>query len=594
MQASAIADYIWRLKYRQPHEGSLHDSFRRVACAIAAAETDPGLWSPRFETLLQQGLFLPGGRILAGAGTARDVTLFNCFVQGLVPDDLAGICQSLGEAALTMQAGGGIGCDFSTLRPRGFAARSTGNIASGPVSFMQVWNAMCATLLSGSARRGAMIATLRCDHPDIEQFIAAKREAGRLEHFNLSVQVSDAFMQALARDESWALLFPLGPGEDAAGRELLLREWPGQAAAVPCAVTRRLPARELWQQLMDANYHSGEPGVLFVDHINAQNNLYWCEHISCSNPCGEIPLPPHGACNLGSLLLPRFVREPFTAAARLDLPALADAATLATRFLDDVIDCSRFPLPAQAHMAQQTRRIGLGLTGLADALLMLGLHYGSEAARQTAAQAMQTICLAAYRSSIALAQEKGAFPAFVRAAFLDSRFVRQLPADIREGIAGHGIRNSHLLAIAPAGTISLLAGNVSSGIEPVFAWQQQRVVRESTPAGTVERRLALVDPALQQWQQVHGADAALPPYFVTALQLPARDHLLMQAALQPWVDNAISKTINVAADCSRDEFEQVYREAHALGLKGCTTFRSGCRERSVLAAGPECSHCETE
>jgi ribonucleoside-diphosphate reductase alpha chain len=455
---------------------------------------------------------------------------------------------------------------------------------------MRVWNAMCATLLSGSGRRGAMIATLRCDHPDIGLFIDAKRERGAFEHFNLSVQVTDAFMQAVAEDRPWALLFPLQTGAAADGRTVALRHWPGREGAVPCVVTQELPARRLWQQLMDANYDSGEPGVLFVDRINAMNNLHWRETLSCTNPCGEVPLPPHGACNLGSLVLPRFVCAPFTASAHLDFTALAEAAALAVRLLDTVIDCSRYPLSAQAAMARAMRRIGLGLTGLADALLMLGLHYGSEAAREAAARVMQCICLAAYRSSCDLAREKGAFPAFERDAYLAGRFIRQLPEDIRGAIASHGIRNSHLLAIAPAGTISLLAGNVSSGIEPVFAWEQGRRILDAQGAA---QDLVLVDPAWQQWREAHAADAPLPQHFVTADALNPREHLLMQAALQSWVDSAISKTVNVPADCGRAEFADLYLQAHALGLKGCTTFRSGCRGNSILQdAG--CGACDTE
>lgn len=566
MQTAAVVDHIWRLKYRQPGEAALADSLRRVARAIAAGEQEPQHWGNRYSELLLSGRFVPGGRILAGAGTERGLTLFNCFVQGPIPDDLRGICTALTEAALTMQAGGGIGCDFSLLRPQGFPAHSSGNIASGPVSFMQLWNSMCATLLSGAARRGAMMATLRCNHPDIGRFIDAKRQAGALEHFNLSVQVSDAFLQAVDSNSDWPLQFPLhGP------------------------VTNKQPAAELWRQLMDASYAYGEPGVLFVDRINARNNLYWREQLSCTNPCGEVPLPAHGACNLGSLVLPAFVRDGFSAKASVDFDALRLAAGLATRFLDSVIDCSCFPLPAQAEQARQTRRIGLGITGLGDALLMLGLHYGTEAARSMAARLMQCICHAAYRSSIELAREKGSFPAFERDPFLAAAFIRELPAGLRDGIARHGLRNSHLLAIAPAGTISLLAGNVSSGMEPVFAWEQLRRVRDAD--GTL-RVLSLVNPAWQQWRDLHPAARTLPDHFVTALELAPREHLLMQAALQPQVDNAISKTINLPADCDRLQFSRIYREAYSLGLKGCTTFRSGCRTQNVLDQLDSCTHCE--
>jgi ribonucleoside-diphosphate reductase alpha chain len=590
--------YIWRRKYRGRNEATLAQTWQRVATAAAAVERDPADWQARFLALLEDFRFLPGGRILAGAGTGLNTTLFNCFVMGLIPDDMEGIFNSLREGALTMQAGGGVGYDFSTLRPQGTPAKATGNIASGPVSFMHIWNAMCATLLSTGARRGAMIASLRCEHPDIELFIDAKRNGTVLNHFNLSVQVTDAFMCAVAEQRDWPLLFPLQEGEQTGGRELVLHAFTGREGKVPCVVYKRVQAAQLWQKIMQANYVSGEPGVLFTDRINAQNNLRWREQLSCTNPCGEIPLPPYGACNLGSLNLSRFVRQPFTPAATLDLQALDASATLATRFLDNIIDCSRFPLAAQAQAATGSRRIGLGITGLGDALLMLGLHYGSAAARKLAANCMQTICHAAYRSSVRLAEEKGCFPFYERQPYLHSAFVQALPVDIRDGIALHGIRNSHLLAIAPAGTISLLAGNVSSGIEPVFAFVQQRSVLE-TDGSTREFRLE--DHAWHRWRETAGANAEYPACFVTAQELAPREHLLMQAALQPFVDNAISKTINVPERLPFSEFADLYREAHALGLKGCTTFRSGSRDTAILKAVQtelrsveDCARCDTE
>lgn len=583
--AASFAHYIWRLKYRAATDHVPLDTWRRVA---TAAGNEP--WASQFLALLQSGRFLPGGRILAGAGTDRNVTLFNCFVMGVIPDSMDGIFDALREGALTMQAGGGIGCDFSTLRPHGSMAQATGNTASGPVSFMHVWNAMCATLLSSGARRGAMIASLRADHPDIGLFIDAKRDGSVLNHFNLSVQVGDDFMQAVADNRDWPLLFPLLPGDDGAGHEILPRHWLGHDREVPCAVVQRVPASQLWQRIMRANYDSGEPGVLFTDRINAMNNLYWRERLTCTNPCGEIPLPPHGACNLGSLNLARFVQAPFTPAARIDAHEVAEAATLAVRLLDGIIECSRFPLPQQAAVARGSRRIGLGITGLGDALLMLGLHYGSDAAREHAAGWMRAICHAAYRASIALAREKGAFPWFEREPYLHSRFVQGLPTDIIDGIAAHGIRNSHLLAIAPAGTISLLAGNVSSGIEPVFAFEQSRNVLQ--PDGTAQE-FQLQNAAWRLWRETHGSEA-VPAHFVTALELAPRDHLLMQAALQPYADNAISKTINVPAQLPFAEFARLYRDAHALGLKGCTTFRDGSRGTSVLKPAETCAACDAE
>jgi ribonucleoside-diphosphate reductase alpha chain len=583
--ATAIARHIWQTKYRWVRGGlvqdqGIEDTWQRVARTAASVEAvDADAWTAGFYEVLQGFRFLPGGRILAGAGTDRRVTLFNCFVMGLIEDDMEGIFESLKEAALTMQAGGGVGYDFSTLRPGNSITRSTGRIASGPVSFMHVWDAMCDTVLSTGARRGAMIASLRCDHPDIESFIDAKRQPGRLSHFNLSVQVTDAFMAAVASDDDWPLVFPVASLEVDAGAETVMREWPGSEGPVPCRVIARRPARELWERLVHAAYDTAEPGVLFIDRINAFNNLYYRETITTTNPCGEVPLPPYGACNLGSLNLARFVLDPFTAGARLDLDALRATTAVATRLLDNVIDCSAFPLQQQAAQARGSRRIGLGITGLADALIMLGLNYGGERARHEAAGAMQNICHAAYRASVDLAREKGAFPYFDRDAYLQGRFVRSLPADIRTGIATHGIRNSHLTAIAPAGTISLLAGNVSSGIEPVFGFTHTRKVLNRSGA---YERFELEDYALRLFREQGNPVTDLPGAFVAACSLPPETHLAMQAALQPVVDSAISKTVNVPADCALDEFRQLYQSAFDLGLKGCTTYRPNTLRGAIL------------
>ncbi|OJZ15609.1 MAG: ribonucleoside-diphosphate reductase, adenosylcobalamin-dependent [Thiobacillus sp. 63-78] len=573
-----ISRHIWETRYRAADEPDIRASWRRVAQAIAQAETDGReQWAGRFATLLDDFRFLPGGRILAGAGTDRRVTLFNCFVMGEISDDLEHIFEALKEGALTMQHGGGVGYDFSTLRPAGTVAAATGSIASGPVSFMHIWDAMCATLLSTGARRGAMMATLRGDHPDIETFVEAKRNPAVLRHFNLSVLVSDAFMAAVADNADWPLVFPLRAGETAGG-PLVERRWSGSAAPLPCRIARVVKARDLWQRILRAAYDTAEPGVLFIDPINRENTLHDREILSATNPCGEIPLPPYGACDLGSLNLTAFVVSPFGADARLDFAALADAATLAVRFLDNVIDVSRYPLPAQAREARVKRRIGLGITGLADALVLLGLRYDSDAARQLAAQAMQTVRDAAYRASIGLAREKGTFPAFDRDAFLASGFALRLPPDIRGAIAAHGIRNSHVLAIAPAGTISLLANNLSSGIEPVFSAEAERRVLEADGRYRTHR---VVDYAVHRWQQQ--GRAGLPPTLIEAQQIDPLAHLQMQAALQPLVDNAISKTINVAADIPFERFKDLYHQAHALGLKGCTVFRPNPITGAILS-----------
>jgi ribonucleoside-diphosphate reductase alpha chain len=563
-----ISRYIWETRYRAAGEPDIRASWRRVAQAIAQAETNEHVqWTERFTALLDDFRFLPGGRILAGAGTGHRVTLFNCFVMGEIADDLEHIFEALKEGALTMQYGGGVGYDFSPLRPAGMVAQATGSIASGPVSFMRIWDAMCATMLSTGARRGAMMATLRCDHPDIEAFVDAKRDPAILRHFNLSVLVSDAFMAAVAGDRDWPLVFP------------------GLAEA------RTVKARALWQRILRAAYDTAEPGVLFVDTINRDNTLAGRETLTATNPCGEIPLPPYGACDLGSLNLAAFVTAPFTADARLDLAALADAAVLAVRFLDNVIDVSRYPLPAQAQEAHQTRRIGLGITGLADALVLLGLRYDSETARQLATQTMQAVRDQAYRASVELALEKGSFPAFDRDAFLASGFASRLPADIRDAIAAHGIRNSHVLAIAPAGTISLLANNLSSGIEPVFSTEAERRVLETDGRYRTHR---VVDHAAHLWQRQ--GRAGLPSALIEAQQIDPLAHLQMQAALQPFVDNAISKTINVTADMPFDRFEDLYRQAHALGLKGCTVFRPNPVTGAILSdpAGERVPCCGIE
>ena len=588
-----ISRVIWDAKYRYrygdvPQDRTPADTWWRVARALAAIEDDPQGWAQRFHGLLEGFRFLPGGRILAGAGTVNDVTLFNCFVMGTVEDSMEGIFDSLKEGALTMQQGGGVGYDFSTLRPAGVPARHTGTIASGPVSFMRIWDAMCGTVLSTGARRGAMMGTLRCDHPDIEAFVEAKAEAGELRRFNVSVQVTDAFMAAVERDEPWPLVFPAeAVGGDGDG-ETVQRAWPGYAGEVPCRVLKRVSARALWERIMRATYEYAEPGVMFVDRVNRENNLRYRERITATNPCGEIPLPPYGACDLGSVNLTRFVRRPFEKDAHLDLDAIAETVTTAVRLMDDVIDVSRFPLEPQAEQARGTRRIGMGLTGLGDALILLGLRYDSEAAREQAAAAMATICHAAYRASIGLAEEKGPFPFFEKDRYLESPFIQGLPEDIQAGIARSGIRNSHLTAIAPTGTISLLADNVTGGLEPVFDFEYTRRVLDLE--GHYETH-TLTDYALRRWREAYG-DAPLPESFIDAGELEPEDHLAMQAALQPYVDNAISKTINIPADFPFERFKAIYQDAYGQGLKGCTTFRPNPVTGAVLeeGVGPS-AHC---
>jgi ribonucleoside-diphosphate reductase alpha chain len=590
-----VSQHIWetRYRYRDSRNGgdrTIEDSWHRIARAVSAVEPrDHDLWERRFFDILKGFRFLPGGRIQAGAGTGRNVTLFNCFVMGAIEDSMEGIFDALHEGAITMQQGGGVGYDFSTLRPRGTQAKGVGAVASGPVSFMGVWDAVCETILSTGARRGAMMATLRCDHPDIEEFVSAKQTPGALRHFNLSVQVTDAFMTAVRHDAEWPLVFPEAASDEVG--ETLVRDWPGFRDPARCRIHRRLRARGLWDRILRATYEHAEPGVLFIDRINRLNNLWYRESITATNPCGEIPLPPYGACDLGSLNLTQFVLNPFTPHATLNEPDLVATTEVATRFLDNVITASRFPLPQQQVSARGSRRIGLGITGLADTLIMLGLHYGSDAARQLARRLMQLICYAAYRTSVMLAGEKGAFPFLDRDKYLQGPFIASLPADIRAGIAERGIRNSHLLAIAPTGTISLLAGNVSSGLEPVVAGAFERKVLNEEGATTAFK---LVDYALGLWRGIGREPDSRPPAFVCATELAPHDHIAMQAALQPYVDNSISKTVTVPEDCPFDAFRGIYDAAYDMGLKGCTTYRRNSATGAVVTAADESGsapHC---
>src|SRR3954451_2087249 len=559
-----ISRQIWDAKYRfkgadgTPIDATLEDSWRRVARALAAAEAEPGRWEGPFYQALEDFRFQPAGRILSGAGTERRVTLFNCFVMGEIGDDLGSIFAHLREAALTMQQGGGIGYDFSTLRPKGAPVRGVGADASGPLSFMDVWDAMCRTIMSAGARRGAMMATMRCDHPDIEDFIAAKREAGRLRNFNLSVLVTDPFMQAVEGDADWPLVF--------GGHTY-----------------KTLQAKALFDSITRATYEYAEPGVIFIDRINARNNLAYCETIHATNPCGEQPLPPYGACLLGSINLAKLVRDPFTLHADLDEAELADLVAVAIRMMDNTIDASGFPLEAQRQEAIAKRRIGLGMTGLADALMMVGLRYGSVEAAERAGEWARQINRAAYLTSARLAEEKGAFPLFDREAYLAGETVAALDEDVRALIARHGIRNALLTSVAPTGTISLVADNISGGVEPVFALAYTRKVLQ--PDGSrVEEDVS--DYALRRFRAIHGNDAPLPGYFVTAQDLTPAEHVRMQAAVQRHVDSAISKTVNVRADISFEAFQAVYLDAYRSGCKGCTTYRPNAITGSVLAVTP--------
>ena len=557
-----FSERIWDMKYRlkdaagAPLDGTVEDSWRRVARALAEVEADPVRWEGEFYNALDGFRFLPAGRILAGAGTGRSVTLFNCFVMGSIPDSMDGIFSKLKEAALTMQQGGGIGYDFSTLRPKGAPVVGVGTDASGPLSFMDVWDSMCRTIMSAGSRRGAMMATMRCDHPDIEDFIAAKSDPARLRMFNLSVLATDPFMDAVKADRGWDLVF--------GGK-----------------VWKTVRARDLWNRIMESTFAYAEPGVIFIDRINERNNLRYCETISATNPCGEQPLPPYGACLLGSINLARLVHDPFGPNAGIDTNELERLVAVAVRMMDNVIDVSRFPLDAQRQEAHAKRRIGLGVTGLADALLMKGKRYGSNGSASLAQHWMGRIARAAYLASAELAVEKGPFPLFQRDAFLAGPMMQSMDEEVREEVAANGIRNALLTSIAPTGTISLLAGNVSSGIEPVFAYSYNRKVLQPDGAQFEEE---VVDYAVRLWREKNG-DKPLPDNFVDAQTLKPEHHVRMQAAAQKWIDSSISKTINCPADIAFEEFQAVYMSAWDQGCKGCTTWRPNEVTGSVLSVG---------
>ncbi len=559
-----ISQQIWDTKYRFTPPGgraeeSIEETWARVARAAASIEPERSrkAWEQRFFDALANFAFIPAGRILSGAGTGRDVTLFNCFVMGEIGDDMGSIFTNVREAALTLQQGGGIGHDFSTLRPKGAHVRGVGADASGPVSFMDVWDAMCRTIMSAGARRGAMMGTMRCDHPDIDAFIEAKGNPAKLRNFNLSVLVTDAFMEAVKAEASWPLVF---------GGE----------------VYRTVSAHGLWRKIMRSAYDYAEPGVIFIDRVNALNNLGYCEDISSTNPCGEQPLPPYGACLLGSINLAALIECPFTARAGLNQKRLEELAPVAVRLLDNIIDASRYPLPQQEKEAKAKRRIGLGVTGLADALILCGVHYGSEKGRDLAASWMAQISHAAYSASAELAREKGAFPLFDASQFLRRPFPASLPSSLQKTIRENGLRNGVLTSIAPTGTISLLAGNVSSGIEPVFDFEYRR--RLLSPDGS-ERQETIHDYAARLFRETHG-DAPLPEAFVTAHDLSPEQHLLMQAALQRHVDASISKTVNCPESIAFEDFETLYLDAYRLGLKGCTAYRPNAVTGAVLSPAP--------
>lgn len=582
-----ISHDVLREKYLKPGESGVEDLFRRVARALASVEPEAG--RAACEALFLENLHagaIGAGRIMSAAGTTIQATLINCFVQpvgdciqGVDDEGYPGIYEALREAAETMRRGGGVGYDFSRIRPRGAEVKATASMASGPCSYINVFDQSCSTVESAGARRGAQMGVLRMDHPDVMDFITAKRTPGRWNNFNVSVGVPDAFMQALADDQPWELVHRAKPGA------ALLAQGAFQRAD-GLWVYQTMAARELWDTVMRSAFDFAEPGILFLDHINQDNNLRYCEAIAATNPCGEQPLPPYGCCDLGPVILTRFVRHPFgfQGEPTFDFDAFGRSVATQVRALDNVLDVTFWPLPQQQAEAAAKRRIGVGFTGMGNALAMLCLRYDTPQGRAMAARIAVHMRDAAYAASVALAQEKGPFPKFDADGYLAAgTFASRLPDALQQAIRAHGIRNSHLLSIAPTGTVSLaFADNASNGIEPAFSWVYRRKKRESDGSTT---EYAVEDHAWRLYRELGGDVNALPDYFVSALDMSAANHIAMMEAVQPYVDTAISKTVNVPADCPYDDFKGLYQQAWQAGLKGLATYRPNSILGAVLETG---------
>ncbi len=575
-------------KYAKGGEQTPDELRERVARALAQAEppADRARWAAVFLDAQQRG-FVPAGRIMSAAGTELSATLINCFVQPVgdsiatAEDGVPGIYTALTEAAETMRRGGGVGYDFSRIRPMGAWVGSTRSHASGPISYMRVFDRSCETVESAGSRRGAQMGVLRCDHPDIEAFIHAK-DQGDLRNFNISVGVTDAFMDAVQADGTVELAHKAQPSAaqiEAGAYQRGDGQW----------VYRKVRARDLWDQVMRSTYDHAEPGVLFLDRINADNNLHYCETIAATNPCAEQPLPPYGCCCLGSIDLTRFVRDPFSARPVFDEAGFVEVVAVATRMLDNVLDVTPWPLPAQQQEAANKRRVGLGFTGLGDALVMLNLRYDTQDARDMASRISEVMRDAAYAASSDLAAERGSFPLFNADLYLSGgSFASRLPQALKDKIRAQGLRNSHLLSIAPTGTISLaFADNASNGIEPAFSWAYTRKKRLPQAEGGGFKEYQVEDHAWRLFRHLFGTDAPLSDAFVTALELSASDHAAMVAAVAPYIDTSISKTVNVPADYPYEDFQNLYVQAWEAKLKGLATYRPNSVLGSVLSVTPE-------
>lgn len=605
MESKMVFD-VWFNKYRWSREITAENTFDRVANAIYAKDPNEEERNNAYEAMCK-GLWVPGGRILAGAGTEKRVTLMNCYVNEIVDDSMEGIMHAVTNTALTLQQGGGIGTDFSTLRPEGAILTRTHSKASGPLPFMHMWDRTSATVRSAGDRRGAMMATMSDTHPDLPKFITSKREQGSLTQFNISVLVSDAFMEAIKDDEEWVLYFHVPPMDRR--DELLEYDFVDEDTGVQQYAYSVWRARDLWKLITENTYEYSEPGVIFIDRINELNNLGYCEDIRCTNPCGEQPLPPHGVCNLGHVNLARCVQRPFTSEAAVDYNLIRQIVRMGVRFLDNVIDTSSYPLPEQEREQVAKRRLGLGFTGLADLLAQVRVRYGSPDAVRITEEITRTMCLEAYEASADLAIERGHFEAFKAEEYCDSYAfaATMLPESLKLKIKENGIRNSLLMTVAPTGTGSILLGNVSSGCEPVFLHSAVRRVLKTTTTSFSDEHETYVEwgygaklyAAYSRGDYKLGniplEQLNLPSFMVTAEDLTITEHVVMQAAAQKWVDASISKTINVPKETSYEEFARVYELAYSLGCKGCTTYRPSDIRGSVLSKpGEVLSNTATE
>ncbi|KXW57647.1 adenosylcobalamin-dependent ribonucleoside-diphosphate reductase [Ferrovum myxofaciens] len=626
---------IWDKKYRlknkqgEPVDQQIDDTFKRVARALADTEESEDkrtLWYDKFLWALRRGA-IPAGRITSNAGALEHkpaTSTINCTVSGIVEDSMNGILEKVHEAGLTLKAGCGIGYEFSTLRPKGAFVAGAGAYTSGPLSFMDIYDKMCFTVSSAGGRRGAQMATFDISHPDVSDFIKAKREAGRLRQFNLSCLITREFMEAVKKDQDWPLAFPISQSEAdsldvASDKEIVWRDWPSHEkkyveradGKIACRIYKTLKARRLWDVIMSSTYDYAEPGFILIDRVNEMNNNWWCENIRATNPCGEQPLPPYGACLLGSINLTQFVRCPFTEQARFDWAEYREVVRIFTRMLDNVVDINGLPLPRQREEIIRKRRHGMGYLGLGSTLALLRMNYGSPESLTFTEEVTRVMAEEGWEVGLELAAEKGPAPIMeetfvITSALLAqrpemakdglkvgdsvpgkvllgrySRYFQQFPETLRERIATQGVRFTHHTSIAPTGTISLsLGNNASNGIEPSFAHHYSRnVIREGKKS---KEKVDVFSYELLAYRSLINSkampyaqdeDTRLPDYFVDSSVISARAHVDIQAAAQKWIDSSISKTINIPTDYPYSEFKDIYFYAYEKGLKGCTTFR---------------------